>query len=502
MKRDEQQGYRPNWVSPTLHALMCVPQPEKPGRKKKDKAAINRGRAERRRRRVLKNNPNKGTLRDYEIIEHIANTWEGMIIYSIFGAISLFILLFRVDFTSWEAVAATTIYSPLWLVSAIFFIPTTVGSLRYWIIWFSVLSFDKQVNTVPKVVYKKGVPRQGKSSTCYYEVVLTAKKMWKELRLKYAEYKLKFENKEKLTPEQYDDWKEVKTAYEYCVHSDGVPLLWTNVPVRVGKRYSNILTPEHLAGLKKLPFKCCIYIDEVARFLDEGKSLMHGEKKDWDVSNMFALEGHFLGSVIYASSQDDNAYIDIMRCTLYTEIMNRQEPACKPIWLTGIKGISEEILFEANRKKPHPWRALMYPYLFFKRLWNNVGFRKYNASRRASRTGNNTLYSGREEGSVFGKSRNRTFYLPAKLNCKYDDRAFRKLYPSYYTEAIAGGVWQSLRLNSEDSFLRSTKSKVDILYEKKRVEMEVKSLLNKQKKEKKKVRTGKEKNGTKNSAKK
>lgn len=424
----------------------------------------------------LKNNPNKGSLRDYPFIDLICNTWEGMIVYSLFFAVSLFFLLFKVNLDSWVTIYETTLCRVSWIISAVLFIPLLIGSIRYWAIWFGVLVFDKDIDTVPRVIFKIGVPRQGKSSTSFYEAVLCAKKMWSELKIKYAEYKFKIKKGEKLEGQAYLDWLEVKLSYEYCVMHDAVPLLWSNTPIKVDNRFSNILTYDHVAGKKKLPFKCVMVIDEVTRFLDEGKSMEHGQKKDWDVSNMFALEGHFLGSIIYIIAQDDNAFIDMVRTCLYTEVMNKQSPACKPGWLTSLVNFYKFIILEVNRKKPNSDFLLFYPFVFLHEFWKRIGFRKYNASRRSSRTGNNKLYSDiNSNKKLIGKSRSRTFYLPAKLNCIYDDRTFRTLYPAYFNEKIEGDIWTALHLDVENSFLKSTQSAFDIALKKKKLQIEVKN---------------------------
>ena len=69
--------------------------------------------------------------------------------------------------------------------------------------------------------------------------------------------------------------------------------------------------------------------------------------------------------------------------------------------------------------------------------WYRVGYRKYIVSRRANRAGTNTFYNMPQDGkTLIGNSRNYSIYLPAKLNCRYDDRTFRELSPSYFVENI------------------------------------------------------------------
>ncbi|MBQ8427413.1 MAG: hypothetical protein IJX16_06630, partial [Clostridia bacterium] len=237
---EKRQTYIPNWVSPTLYPLAIIPQPEKKKPTKEEK----------KRARRLRRNPNKGSLRDYLTIDLICNSWEGILAYTVPGIISLLFLIFRIDFSSWGAVFNTTLKSWMWVLSAILLIPFTVSAVRFWVLWNSALQFCKNIATYSRIILKKGVPGQGKSSSMYYEAVISAKKNWKELRRKYTEYKYKIKHKYKLSDKEKSEWKEVQISYEYCKRSDCAPLLWTNLPAMVRGRFTNKLTLEHLSGQK------------------------------------------------------------------------------------------------------------------------------------------------------------------------------------------------------------------------------------------------------------
>ena len=437
-------------------------------------------------RRRLKKNPHKGNLRDYPLIDHICNTWEGILVYSLPGIITTWLLFSRMQYGSWRIWVRSTFLNISWLISFIFLIPFIISAFKYWVIWFRSLSKQKDFDSVPRVITKIGVPRQGKSSSSNYECVLIAKKNWTLLKVKYADYLGKIKRGVKLSPDQEKDWLEIKSSYEYCVNSPCIPLLFTIVPVKVGKRYSNKLTYDHLTGRKKLPLHAVVFADEASRLIDAGKSMQQNDNKDWDLSNFFALEGHFGCYVIYLASQDDNIFLDACRCSLYTEIMNKQMPCCKPFWLTALKSVYYWIVAELNRKKPRTCDYFMKRYNFYNKFWKNVGFRKYIVSRRANRSGSNTYYNQVDDGKkLIGNSRNYAIYLPAKLNCTYDDRAFRELAPCDLLDYIQAESWDYLRLKPEDSFLKKTKSKFDIKYEKQLLEQKVKAELKKYKKRKK-----------------
>ena len=470
------QTYTPNWVSPTLYPLALIPPPEKKKPTKEEK----------KRARQLKRNPNKGSIRDYLVVDLICNSWEGILAYTLPGVLSLVILIFRINYSSWSSVFETTLKSFTWVLSAVLLIPFTISAFRFWVLWGKTLAFCKDFASYSRIVLKKGVPGQGKSSTMYYEAVLAAKLNWIELRRKYVEYKYKIKHKYKLSDKEKSEWKEVEISYEYCKHSKCVPLLWTNLPAMVRGRFTNKLTLEHLSGQKRLPYKAVLVIDEAARFLDEGKSLQHNDSKDWDISNFFALERHYIDGVIYLASQDDNVFIDIARCCLYTEIMNLQTPVCKPFWLRALKSISEELIDMFNLKKPHSLGFVMKIYLKSKKLWGRIGFRKYNTSKRTNRAGTNTYYADPKDGKkIIGNSRNKDIYLPSALNFTYDDRCMREYYKGFFQDLIFGSEWADLVVHEGEFPLRSTKSKFEIQLEKKQIQLRVKNTVKNQQGKKK-----------------
>ena len=429
-------------------------------------------------RRRIKKNPNKGHLRDYPFIDHLCNTWEGILTYSLPGFVTTWVLIARINFASWSSWWQSTFLSISWIISFILLIPFTISAFKYWYIWFRSIGKQKDFDTTPRIVTKIGVPGQGKSSTSNYEAVLIAKKAWTLLKVKYADYYGRIKRGVKLTPDQEKDWLEIKWSYEYCVNSPYIPLLFTIVPVKVGKRYSNKLTYAHLTGKKRLPTGAVCFCDEASRIIDAGKSLQQNDKKDWDLSNFVALERHYGNYILYFASQDDNIYIDVCRCSLYTEIMNQQSPSCKPFWLTALRGFFYWLIAELNRKKVRTCSFLMALYHFFDKYWKRVGFRKYIVSRRANRAGTNTYYNQVKDGkTTIGNSRNYAVYLPAKLNCDYDDRAFKELNEAEFFDYVKAEGWDYLRLKPEDSFLQQTKSEFEVKLAKKRIEQMVKDSL-------------------------
>ena len=445
-------------------------------------------------RKQLKVNPNKGELRTYPLLDHFANTWEGILVYSLPGIITTILLIYRTNISSWGAFWDSTFLNFSWVISFMLLIPFTLSALKYWWIWFRSIRIQDNYDTTPGIIAKIGVPGQGKSSTSNYECVLIAKKAWNLLKVEYANWLYKIKKKKTLTPDEEKEWLEVKWSYEYCVNSPYIPLLFTIVPVKVGKRYSNKLTLAHLRGKKRLPLHAVCFCDEASRVIDAGKSLQQGDKKDWGLSNTMALERHYGLYKLYFASQDDNIHIDVCRCSLYTEIMNKQTPSCKPFWLTALKTFYFWLLVELNRKKVRSWGFLLVQYNFIKDLWKRVGYRRYIVSRRANRTGTNTYYNQLKDGkTIIGKSRNYAVYLPAKLNCEYDDRAFRELNDAEFFDYVNAEGWDYLRLKPEDSFLQQSKTEFERQFEKKRIEQQVKMALVESRKKKNDKKSGQKK---------
>ena len=476
---EDKDQQRQNWTSATLFPLVDPAIYKRPLSKVEIAGEKRKQKQKQKAQKKAKKNPHKGSWRDFLTIDLFSKTWEGSLIYSIPGLFSFFILLFRVNYKSWETVFETTLKSPLWIFSAIMLVPFAVWAVNYWVHWLRAYSFVKNYAKHSRVIVKKGVPGQGKTSSMYYEAVLAAKIAWRRLRREYAVLCYK-KSHGGLKGDDLKKWKEVSESYNFCVNSPCVPLLYTNMPLMVDGRFSNQLKLEHIQGLLKLPYLVVGVIDEAARFLDEGKSLQHNDSKDWNVSNMFALERHFVNGVFFLASQDDNIYLDVVRCSEYTEIMNKQEAICKPFWVTAGIEICESIIDTCNLTKPKICRAIMPTYLLLKGLWKRVGFRRYNTSKRANRSGTNVLFKDSKDGKqMLGNSRNQSFIVPSSLNCKYDDRCMKEYYPGFFKDLSACDGWDSLVVKEGKFPLRFTKDAFQIKLEKEKLKLEVKKAIKK-----------------------
>ena len=480
VNKDDKQ----NWTSATLFPIVDPAIYKRPlsdveikGEKRRQKA---RRKEEKRKERAMRKNPHKGSWRDFLTIDLLSKTWEGMLIYTLPGIISFFVLLFRVNYTSWQSVLDTTLKSFTWVLSLIFLIPFCAWAINYWVKWIRAYIFIVKIPTFSRVIVKKGVPGQGKTSSMYYEAVLAAKINWRRLRREYAVLRFKKSIFKTLSPKDEAHWKEVSESYDFCINSPCVPLLWTNMPLMVDGRFSNQLRLQHVQGTLRLPYLSVLVMDEASRFLDEGKSMQHNDNKDWDVSNFFAFIRHFIDGVAFLASQDDNIFIDVVRCALYTEIMNKQEAICKPFWVNAGISICESLIDTANIKKSKRCYTVMPVYLWLKKFWSHVGFREYNSSKRANRTGTNTIFSDAKEGKkIVGNSRNNTFIVPSVLNCKYDDRCMREYYPGFFKDLSENLQWSDLVVKEGQFPIKNTKSKFEIKLEKERIKLDVKNELKK-----------------------
>jgi len=277
-----------------------------------------------------------------------------------------------------------------------------------------------------------------------YDAVNRSRQQWTELKYLYWLYKSQVgewiaEGNERKIAE----WHEIRDSYKYYITTDCVPCLWTNIPVMVDGRYSNILTAEHAYQLKRIPYKSTLFFDE------SGGSFMVDDYKDkpLEVSDFFRLERHFGDWYIYLTEQDGaNQYIDVRRVVGYNEFMLGQKWVIRPILLLFPYNLLKRVAGGMD-KGNRPFAKFMALYYSLIRY---IGFRKYRTVQEA-----NT-----QRGETYESDEVNTMYLPTYLNCEYDDRTFKEFYAAKAMD-IEPAVHCSLVLpNTEDNataFLRNAK---------------------------------------------
>jgi hypothetical protein len=272
--------------------------------------------------------------------------------------------------------------------------------------------YNKTFNNDARVITYIGGPGAGKTSRMLYDAVLTSRRMWAELRLKYHTYK---NNVKEWIAEgntiKLQEWEEIRDSYEYWITTDCVPCLMTNIPVMVNQQMSTVLTWEHAYQIKRVPYYSVLAFDE------SGATFLVDDYKDkpLQVSDFFRLERHFGDWYIFLTEQDsENQFIDVRRVVGYNIYMIRQKSVLKPFLLVLLYNlIKTAILYKDGCN-----RSISAFMDWFKKVINHIGFRKYRCVKEA-----NTQRSG-----LYEKQRVYKIYLPTYLNCKYDDRTFRQFY--------------------------------------------------------------------------
>jgi hypothetical protein len=309
-----------------------------------------------------------------------------------------------------------------------------------------VRRYRRSVSFRHYVIVKDGAPGAGKTATGLYTAVVMAKKLWREVKYKNWLYSWKLLTWQR-EPEKYKqeliDYEEIKEAYDYYKTGDCVPCLWTNIPVRVGARYTSILTVNHAAQVDRLAAYTVLFFDEGgSQFrIDDYKN------RPIKISNFFRLCRHAGEFRIISTEQDAlNIFIDVRRVVGLNDYMLSQSPALmtRPFVLL-IVFLPLRWLFCRIDKGSKSFAPLM---SFLEKMINYVGFRRFQH-----------IEAGNTEHTVDLKNRVKVFYLPAALNCEYDNRTFRNLYLAR-NELINKNVWNRLVLDDTEQnridFLRET----------------------------------------------
>ncbi|MEG1662550.1 MAG: zonular occludens toxin domain-containing protein [Clostridia bacterium] len=271
-------------------------------------------------------------------------------------------------------------------------------------------------------VVKIGSPGTGKTASTVWDSVVEAKRRWKIVKFQYWLYTSMLVDFK--TTNDWDGlrtYREVKQCYDYYHrHTDLIPLLWCNIPMRVGDKNCSVVTRAHAEQREKLPYMAVIVFDEIGSlfFADESK-----KNRPLAVSDFFRLCRHFNCFKIFCTEQDSaNIYIDVRRVVSYNVFCKSQSWILKPTVLLlfiMVKQWSLSFSWDIKLTQINVARR-WYKYISF---CNKIGFRKikYADERNTERT-----------SAV--KANKGTIYLPSSLNAKYDSRCFSELYEASHRE--------------------------------------------------------------------
>ena len=328
---------------------------------------------------------------------------------------------------------------------------------RYYVIWHIMYVQDllSDFGNVFKV--KGGKPRVGKTSQGIQEAKALALVKWRELQYDYW----KWHSREdeiiaRGNTNELLEWYAIKESYEFYTRKpepgepQGIPCLWSNIGISdAGKRMSYEVTLDHIRGLSRLPLYSVVFFDEIGAVLKSELSLKKGEF--YDVSDMFRLGGQYLKWCVIACEQDPkNIYIDCRRVAGANELVKSQQWVCKPLLALAVFSFLKACKIDRldrGSKRQKRWSKFM---IWFEGFVKSIGFRRQIVSSMGNLETGAEQYSVNDMGERIPLGKNRVRYVASAINKYYDDRAYKSLYPSYFSKKIYGKPFKSKSINGLD----------------------------------------------------
>lgn len=301
---------------------------------------------------------------------------------------------------------------------------------------------------------KSGKPRCGKTSSAVHEGYILSKIKWNQLQYEYKSW----HSREKEILNRNDknellEYNAIKRSYSFYVMSPCIPCLFSNICIEDDKgRKCFVLTLDHIRGVQCVPLYSVWVIDEIGAIIKAEWGLnKKDEERPYDISDMFRLSGHFLKLSIIGCEQDfHNIYVDTRRVVGFNQVISGQEWVCRPTTLYAIFKFIKFCISDRLDKKVTRTPKLMKCMDKFEKFVRSIGFRKYTYKyAQNTQTGANVMKSSQDvEMQTVGFERMR--YVPSSLAAKYDDRAYKQLYPSYYDKEIHAELHSGLCINGAD----------------------------------------------------
>lgn len=312
---------------------------------------------------------------------------------------------------------------------------------------------DCQLDFGNTVRINAGKPRSGKTSNAVHDGRILALKMWE--RLQYDFWDWHSREPEILARNDKDEllqYYEIKNSYNFYIMRPCIPCLWSNIGIEDdrGLRCHKV-TLAHLRGIDRLPLYSVLVLDEIGAVL---KAELSNDKegRPYDVSDMFRLGGHFLKWAVIACEQDfNNIYIDCRRVVGFNQLISGQEWVCRPGLLWGIYNFLKFFISDAMQKKQKRRPRLAHFMHGFERFVRSIGFRSYKLAY-VTNTQTDAAISGAsaDQKTIKIEGRGRRI-VPSALVARYDDRAYKQLYPSYFDKEIKGELHPALHIVGTDT---------------------------------------------------
>ncbi len=323
-------------------------------------------------------------------------------------------------------------------------------SIRLFVITFSIYHFGKfyalfaimykqdlQADFGNVVKCKYGPPGVGKTSQGVHEIFILALLKWRDLQMDYFLWHSR--EKEILArndPDELLDYYEIKQSYSFYIMHTCIPCLWSNLIITdsAGRRCHE-LELDHLRGLKRLPAYSVVMLDEIGTAL--GNEVSKDKKNNLDIADMFRLGRQFLKwSVICCEQDPSNMFIECRRVMGANEGIKGQTWHCKPVLLIALRNMLTFFLTDMFDRSI-PYMPAFAKFLSrFDKLISSIGFR----IQRTEIMGNTQTAMKGDSADVNGAvvAGRRFRVVPARIVANYDDREFRRQYPSRYDKQING----------------------------------------------------------------
>lgn len=262
-------------------------------------------------------------------------------------------------------------------------------------------------------ILKYGKARSGKTLTGVAESVFSSQVLWSQLVNKYEITK-----KRALLFENYNNeifmlrWQEIERSYDFwCSHSDCIPCLFSNIKIYYNGLKSMDLAIEHFRQEKWLPSYTILFMDEIGRWLGVDKS--NPNQKIPRINDFICWIGQFCECHLIATEQ-------------------RPTNAMKD--LRGVIGVNERIL---SMDKTHQAYALLsvlqrFEQIAIRKCWSAETFEILAKIRKWTERVGFLVFKIEAIGNIDLPSvadvDNRTVYLLANTQFKYDSRAFQKVW--------------------------------------------------------------------------
>ena len=313
----------------------------------------------------------------------------------------------------------------LWVCRKVIIYACTIFSLLRYVTSLLNCCFDVLSVTLDKqVLINNGAPGTGKTRLLVFFSVIMAYLMWCKLRWRIWRDKPKIKKWQKQGKiQKIIDYEEAQEAYKYYStpqrvkdeNSDviiyPIPCLFSNIGIRVGKKYSSKLNFNHAIQKEKLPsYTVSMWSEFGATF-----NIEYSTNKNLEMSDDLRFCRQFRENIICGDEQESgNVAIDARRVVSDVNLLNYCKHILKPLVLIMVFK-PFQILFSKIQKG----NKLFSPALtFLEELINKVGFVKFKYL---------------PEGSNMHKRIKRmskTFKYPLCTVIAYDTRAFRNLYNS------------------------------------------------------------------------